>query len=113
PRPRRPHRCVAGRRGAHRDGGAAGRDEGGGAHPRRDRPRGSARPRGPPPRGRARPRPVRHRPGAVGGGDPMMPTASAPQVDLLVAGPVLAPAVGAVLVLALDAMWPRRRTPAL
>ena len=43
----------------------------------------------------------------------MMPTASAPQIDLLVAGPVLAPAVGAVLVLALDAMWPRRRTPAL
>lgn len=43
----------------------------------------------------------------------MMPSAAPPQIDLLVAGPVLAPAVGAVLVLALDALWPRRRTPAL
>lgn len=43
----------------------------------------------------------------------MMPAASAPEVDVLVAAPVLAPAIGAVLVLALDALWPRRRTPAL
>lgn len=43
----------------------------------------------------------------------MMPTAAAPEVDVLVAGPVLAPAIGAVLVLALDALWPRRRMPAL
>ena len=42
-----------------------------------------------------------------------MPTSAAPTIDLLVAGPVLAPAVGAVLVLAVDALWPRRRTPAL
>lgn len=43
----------------------------------------------------------------------MMPSAAAPQIDVLVAGPVLAPAIGAVLVLALDALWPHRRTPAL
>lgn len=43
----------------------------------------------------------------------MMPSAAPPQIDLLVAGPVLAPAVGAVLVLALDALWPHRRTSAL
>lgn len=43
----------------------------------------------------------------------MMPSAAPPQIDVLVAGPVLAPAVGAVLVLALDALWPYRRTPAL
>ncbi|NYF97727.1 proton-conducting transporter membrane subunit [Janibacter cremeus] len=43
----------------------------------------------------------------------MMPSATPPQIDVLVAGPVLAPAIGAVLVLALDALWPRRRTPAL
>lgn len=43
----------------------------------------------------------------------MMPTATTPQIDLLVTGPVLAPAIGAVLVLAVDALWPRRRTPAL
>lgn len=43
----------------------------------------------------------------------MMPTAAPPQIDVLVAGPVLAPAIGAVLVLVLDALWPRRRTPAL
>lgn len=43
----------------------------------------------------------------------MIPAAAAPQIDVLIAGPVLAPAIGAVLVLALDALWPRRRTPAL
>lgn len=43
----------------------------------------------------------------------MMPSAAPPQIDVLVAGPVLAPAIGAVVVLALDALWPRRRTPAL
>lgn len=43
----------------------------------------------------------------------MTPTAAPPQIDVLVAAPVLAPAIGAVLVLALDALWPRRRTPAL
>lgn len=43
----------------------------------------------------------------------MMPAASAPQIDVLTAGPVLAPAIGAVLVIALDALWPRRRSPAL
>lgn len=43
----------------------------------------------------------------------MMPTATTPQFDLLVTGPVLAPAIGAVLVLTVDALWPRRRTPAL
>lgn len=37
---------------------------------------------------------------------------SAPQLDLLVAAPVLAPAVGAVVVLAVDAVAPRRRRPA-
>ncbi len=37
----------------------------------------------------------------------------APRIDLLVAAPVLGPAVGAVLVLALDAVWPRRRTAVL
>ncbi|WP_338750367.1 proton-conducting transporter membrane subunit [Janibacter alittae] len=42
----------------------------------------------------------------------MTPTAAPPQIDVLVAGPVLAPAIGAVLVLALDALWPHRRTPA-
>ncbi len=39
--------------------------------------------------------------------------AEAPRIDLLVAAPVLAPAIGAVLVLALDALWPRRRWPAV
>lgn len=39
--------------------------------------------------------------------------AGAPRIDLLVAAPVLAPAIGAVLVLALDALWPRRRWPAV
>lgn len=43
----------------------------------------------------------------------MMPAASAPSVDLAVAAPVLAPAIGAVLVLAVDAARPRRRAPAL
>lgn len=43
----------------------------------------------------------------------MTPAASAPEIDVLVAAPVLAPAVGAILVLLLDAMWPRRRTPVL
>lgn len=43
----------------------------------------------------------------------MIPAASAPEIDVLLAGPVLAPAIGAVIVLALDAMWPRRRTPVL
>ena len=43
----------------------------------------------------------------------MMPAASAPEIDVLVAAPVLAPAIGAIVVLALDALWPRRRTPAL
>lgn len=42
----------------------------------------------------------------------MMPAAT-PQIDLLVTGPVLAPAIGAVLVLAVDALWPRGRTPAI
>lgn len=37
---------------------------------------------------------------------------SAPQLDLLVAAPVLAPAVGAVVVLAVDAVAPRRHRPA-
>lgn len=37
---------------------------------------------------------------------------SAPALDLVVAGPVLAPAVGAVAVLAVDAVVPRRRLPA-
>lgn len=41
----------------------------------------------------------------------MMPSAAPPQIDLLVAGPVLAPAIGAVLVLALDALRPHRRAP--
>lgn len=43
----------------------------------------------------------------------MMPAAAAPEVDVLVAAPVLAPAIGAIVVLALDALWPRRRMPAL
>lgn len=43
----------------------------------------------------------------------MMPAASAPEIDVLVAAPVLAPAIGAIVVLALDALWPRRRMPAL
>lgn len=43
----------------------------------------------------------------------MTPAASAPEIDVLVAGPVLAPAIGAIVVLVLDAIWPRRRTPAL
>ena len=38
---------------------------------------------------------------------------SAPQIDVAVAAPVLAPAVGAVLVLAVDALAPRRRLPAI
>ena len=43
----------------------------------------------------------------------MMPATSAPAVDVLVAAPVLAPAIGAVLALVVDALWPRHRTPAL
>lgn len=43
----------------------------------------------------------------------MSPMTAAPQIDVLIAGPVLAPALGAILVLALDALWPRRRAPAL
>lgn len=42
----------------------------------------------------------------------MTPAVAPPQIDVLVAGPVLAPAIGAVLVLAVDALWPRRRVPA-
>src|SRR5699024_2449419 len=67
-------------------------------------------------RGRARPAAGRDRPGAGGGGGPMTTLTSlagAPRIDLLVAAPVLAPAIGAVLVLALDALWPRRRWPAV
>lgn len=41
----------------------------------------------------------------------MIAASSAPQVDVLVAAPVLAPAIGAVLALVVDALWPRRRTP--
>ena len=41
-----------------------------------------------------------------------MIASSAPQIDVLVAAPVLAPAIGAVLVLAVDALWPRRALPA-
>lgn len=43
----------------------------------------------------------------------MTPMSGAPQIDVLIAAPVLAPALGAVLVLAFDALWPRRRTTAL
>ncbi|HCA85187.1 MAG TPA: hypothetical protein DEQ61_06640, partial [Streptomyces sp.] len=38
---------------------------------------------------------------------------SAPQLDVVVAAPVLAPAIASVVVLVLDAVAPRRRRPAV